>query len=273
MPSRRIFFLAIQLLSSILQEVVARSCIFFFHTTSKIGIIVMSSEQGTVLLIVTWVLCAVTIGVVGMRLYADAFILHKIRVDSYIILITFVRLSQPPNLHWRALLTYNLQLFVITQQIFTTLMVHSGMGQHVKSLTPAQIELSLKYSWIAQPMQLFANSLGKLAVVAYLTTIHGPSNARLKLSFIWSVGASQFVSVVICITLIFLQCTPLPKLWDETIEGTCDGRLRNQNFAYFQGGKLFVTHLEPPLKRDKPCLLSPILSSPYTRCSSFGASA
>ena len=198
----------------------------------------MSSDQGTVLLSVTWALCAITIGVVGMRLYADAFILHKIRVDSHIILITIVSLSQPANVHWMPSLTNGLQLFVITQQVFTTLMVHSGMGQHVTSLTPAQIELSLKYSWVAQPMQLFANSLGKLAVVAYLTTIHGPTNATLKLSFIWSVGASQFISVVVCITLIFLQCTPLPKLWNEGLEGTCDGRLRNQNFAYFQGGKL-----------------------------------
>lgn len=111
------------------------------------------------------------------------------------------------------------------------------MGQHLKSLDPVQVMYSLKWSWMAQILQLFANTTGKVAVITYLATIHGPYHARAKLAYLWTLGSLQIASIIILTVLILAQCSPVPKLWNEAVPGTCNGRIRNQNFAFFQGGK------------------------------------
>ena len=38
------------------------------------------------------------------------------------------------------------------------------------------------------------------------------------------------------IILILLQCKPLPKFWNNTLEGTCDFRPTTSKVGFFQGG-------------------------------------
>lgn len=129
------------------------------------------------------------------------------------------------------------QIAVIGSQICTALAVHHGMGQHASTLDPSQMVLSIKWSWMAQILQLFANTTGKIAVISYLATIHGPKHLRSKLAFLWSLSLLQVVSIIILIAFILAQCSPLQKLWNDTIPGTCNGRIRNQNFGFFQGSE------------------------------------
>ncbi|KAF6230883.1 hypothetical protein HO173_010999 [Letharia columbiana] len=88
--------------------------------------------------------------------------------------------------------------------------------------------------------QLFANTTGKIAVVTYLTTIQGPSHAKTKLAYLWTLGSLQIASINLLIAFILAQCSPLQELWNEAIPGTCNGRIRNQNFAFFQGSKRWM---------------------------------
>ena len=141
------------------------------------------------------------------------------------------------------------QLAVIAAQICTTLSVHHGMGQHIGDLGPPQIVLTLKWVWFAQILQLFANTTGKIAVITYLATIHGPSHHRSKLAFLWSLGSLQVASIVILIALILAQCSPLQKLWNEAFPGTCNGRVRNQNFGFFQGSEWCIDRV----RGEKQC--------------------
>ena len=129
------------------------------------------------------------------------------------------------------------QLVVVASQICTTLSVHHGMGQHVGTLGSPQIVLAIEWIWLAQILQLIANTIGKIAVITYLATIHGPSHHSCKLAFLWSLGSLQIASIVILIAFVLAQCSPLQKLWNEAIPGTCNGRVRNQNFAFFQGSE------------------------------------
>ncbi|KAI4139107.1 MAG: hypothetical protein L6R39_006464 [Caloplaca ligustica] len=96
--------------------------------------------------------------------------------------------------------------------------------------------MALTYIWQAQPVQLLANTAGKVAIAALLVTLHGPKFARAKTIFIWTLAGIQSIVVVIAIALIYAQCNPVAKLWRTYLPGTCNGRGRNQNFAYVQGG-------------------------------------
>ncbi|KAI4131097.1 MAG: hypothetical protein LQ338_001418 [Usnochroma carphineum] len=97
--------------------------------------------------------------------------------------------------------------------------------------------MALKYVWQAQPLQLLANTAGKVAIAALLVTLHGPKFARTKTIFIWTLAGIQLIFVVIAIAMIYAQCRPVSKLWRISLPGTCDGQVRNQYFAYVQGGR------------------------------------
>ena len=135
------------------------------------------------------------------------------------------------------------QLAIVASQICTTLSVHHGMGQHVGTLGAPQIVLAIEWIWLAQILQLIANTTGKIAVITYLATIHGPSHHRSKLVLLWSLGSLQIASIVILIAFILAQCSPLQKLWNDVIPGTCNGRVRNQNFAFFQGSEWCINRV------------------------------
>ncbi|KAL8949225.1 MAG: hypothetical protein Q9222_004657 [Ikaeria aurantiellina] len=96
--------------------------------------------------------------------------------------------------------------------------------------------MSMLYIWQAQPLQLLANTAGKLAIVSLLVKIHGPRYARAKLMFVWTLAAAQMALVLLSIGMIYTQCTPARKLWQTKLPGRCSGRMRNEFWAYVQGG-------------------------------------
>ena len=199
-------------------------------------------KAGVVLLAVTWVFFAISAIVVCLRLYADIFIVRLIRIDSYLTFLTFVRLAHYPSLVFFFFFfkflkkrRKNKKRIVIVSQTFTQISVHYGMGTHIAELTPRLIVLALKYCWVAQPFQLLAVAFGKLAAVTYLATIKGPRYAKVQLAFLWIVGVSQWIITIALLGVIYGQCSPVAKLWDIGLLGTCDGRKRNVDMAYFEG--------------------------------------
>lgn len=128
--------------------------------------------------------------------------------------------------------------------IFLTLSIAYGLGQHIGALSTQQILLTIKWSWANQILAIFAIAFGKLAIVAFLQQIHGPED-KYKVIFLWTIALSNLVINTITVGMILGQCTPVQKLWDESLPGTCDGRLRNQNCAYFQGSMSSYSILSP----------------------------
>ncbi len=190
------------------------------------------SDRGVILDAVSWIFFAFALIMFCMRLCADVFILGSMRRDTWIASITFVSASKSSS----RTANNQPQLVIITSQVFTTLSVYYGMGQHLQSLAPVQIMYSLKWSWMAQIFQLLANTTGKIAVISYLNHISGPSYAKAR-AFLWTLCWLQVASIIVLIAFILAQCSPLQKLWNEAIPGTCNGRIRNRNFAFGQGSK------------------------------------
>lgn len=231
------------------------------------------SNQGIILDAVSWIFFFFALIVFCMRLCADIFILRSPRPDTYMASFTFVGASNSSSHPAIGPSNNQAQLAISISQVFTTLSVYHGMGQYLKSLDPVQIMYSLRWSWMAQIFQLFANTTGKIAVIMYLINIHGPSEAKAKLAYLWTLGSLQIASIIILIVFILTQCSPIQKLWNEAIPGTCNGRIRNQNFAFFQGSKRWTN-----LSLDKIAyahaiqvsLLSPTYASWCTRWCFFG---
>ena len=132
--------------------------------------------------------------------------------------------------------THRLQIIGAVGSIFLGVGINSGLGAHKSELTPTDISNAIKWNWINQTLGIFATATGKLAIVAFLQQIHGPES-RKRVIFLWTVGIAALLVNCITIGMIWTQCSPRDKLWNENIPGTCSGRTRNQQTGYFQGSK------------------------------------
>ncbi|KAL8651805.1 MAG: hypothetical protein Q9210_003055 [Variospora velana] len=177
---------------------------------------VADTHLDSTLLELSWALFAITFIVISLRFLSDSFLLHSFKLPSYLALCAF--------------------LLALASQVLIGLAVHYGLGEHIDSLDQREISLALTYIWQAQPLQLLANTTGKFAIAALLVTLHGPRFAKAKTIFIWTLVGFQTAFVAIGIVMIYTQCRPVAKLWRDSLPGTCDGRGRNQTFAYAQGG-------------------------------------
>ncbi|CAI7567297.1 unnamed protein product [Penicillium bialowiezense] len=120
-----------------------------------------------------------------------------------------------------------------TAQIFLQLSVNSGMGQRMKALSDDRIVLALKWSWVFQLLAIAASMLGKLAILAFLVQIRGRHEKKPWLLIILGVLIGA-INIAVLGTILG-QCQPMHKLWDDSVEGTCDpGRKINQNYSFFQ---------------------------------------
>ncbi|KAL8900795.1 MAG: hypothetical protein Q9207_005516 [Kuettlingeria erythrocarpa] len=177
------------------------------------------SHLDSILLELSWTLFAVTTVVLGLRFYSDIVIVRSFRLHS-----------------WIAMLAFHQQAIALASQVLVACAVQAGIGKHIDSLEPRQKLRAMTYIWQAQPLQLLANTAGKVAIAALLVTLHGPKFAKCKTIFIWTLAGLQSVFTVLAISMIYAQCRPVAKLWRDTLHGSCDGRTRNRDVGYVQGG-------------------------------------
>lgn len=95
----------------------------------------------------------------------------------------------------------------------------------------------MKWAWANTIVSLFAISTGKFTVVAFLQQLHTP-HQRPQVIFLWLLASTNLIVNTMTVGTILGMCTPAAKLWNRTLPGTCDGIIRNQNCAYFQGSAL-----------------------------------
>lgn len=111
-----------------------------------------------------------------------------------------------------------------------------GTGQHIKLLSPTDIVSALKLSWVGQVIAIMAIGFGKIAVIALLLQIQGPTH-RKKAYFLHFIWISNMCINIMQIVLILRQCTPVEKIWDNNVPGSCAFRTTTSELGYFQGSE------------------------------------
>lgn len=115
-----------------------------------------------------------------------------------------------------------------------------GLGEHLADLVekdPALITKNQFYQWIFTTFAIVGISLGKLTIIAFILQIEGTTTLTRKW-VLYFFAASNIVVNIIILPIIWTQCTPTAKIWDDSITtGNCNGRRTNQLYGYFQGSK------------------------------------
>ncbi|MCJ1319571.1 hypothetical protein MMC15_004907 [Xylographa vitiligo] len=110
-------------------------------------------------------------------------------------------------------------------------MAQSGMGRHIVCLTEEQIYDTLKWSTIAQILEMIALGFIKVSICLYMIRMIHHTMQRVRQCLWVLIG---FISA--CHTAVFflfvLQCIPLTAVWDPSIAGKCYGLGLTYSVAY-----------------------------------------
>ena len=114
-----------------------------------------------------------------------------------------------------------------------------GVGRHDYYLTPEQRQQALKYSFIGISFCITSLVACKVSICASFLRFLEGSQAQYKRLFLHSVAILVFVMNVAFITTLFTQCSPVSRVWDPNIKGSCWDPNIERDVMYWQGGQLF----------------------------------
>ena len=97
------------------------------------------------------------------------------------------------------------------------------------------IVLALKWSSIAAPIGIFSGLCTRISICLFLLRIF-----RTKRAWRWGLyTVMAFVTAAIIPTIVSLlaQCSPVQKLWDPSLQGSCWSSQTVVDLGYFTGGQ------------------------------------
>ncbi|KAG0645989.1 hypothetical protein D0Z07_7935 [Hyphodiscus hymeniophilus] len=194
----------------------------------------LSQGLGPTVLATTWAECAASTALMVMRVYTNGFITKRWKADFWFATVTYVCHLLASSFCSQLMLS---QIINVTGTIFLTVSVMFGLGEHLHTLVekdPALITKNQFYQWIFTTFAIVGISLGKLTIIAFILQIEGSTTYGRKW-VLYFFAVSIIIVNIIILPIIWTQCTPTAKIWDESIEGNCNGRRTNQLYGYFQG--------------------------------------
>lgn len=113
-----------------------------------------------------------------------------------------------------------------------------GLGLHLEEMLefyPLGFQKQQFYQWVYTTFMLAAIAIGKIAIVVFILEIEGSALKNSRRYILYVIAVLNTLLTIGIIPIIWLQCDPMPKLWNNEIPGSCAGRQRNEYYAYFQG--------------------------------------
>jgi hypothetical protein len=106
----------------------------------------------------------------------------------------------------------------------------------LEATNPESISSNQFWEWIFVTFCVMAITTGKLAIIAFIMQIEDSTVQGARKWVLWVFVALNVISnIFILIPIIWVQCTPTAKIWNNELPGDCAGRTRNQHYGYFQG--------------------------------------
>ena len=119
--------------------------------------------------------------------------------------------------------------------------VHYGLGKHIYSLSPEQIHQAVKWNYIQSLPLGLAAMCTKISIFIFLRRIF--LTTQTKWTWTWSLHFINGVNIAANLasaTTELAQCTPVTKLWDPSVPGSCWPPSTQAAVGIFQGGILLA---------------------------------
>ncbi|ROW04361.1 hypothetical protein VSDG_00915 [Cytospora chrysosperma] len=191
---------------------------------------VASSKQdesrGAEIIIVAWVFTGIAIVVAALRFFVKARISKELGWDDFFILLSMAT--------------------GIAASIFASYPVCLGLGKHTAAVLAepggsGKVLLATKIQMIGYPFNILAFTLPNVAIAILVNRLLDPRLWRTRL--LYSMAALQVVLALIPCIIVYVQCTPIEKLWNPSLPGHCwDPSILN-DITYFMTAYTIMTDI------------------------------
>jgi hypothetical protein len=106
-----------------------------------------------------------------------------------------------------------------------------GLGRHMSTLTPEEIVQAGRWNVVISSVLIWSFSLPKFAMIAILKRILN-YGTKTTIAF-WFLALSSQACILATSVWWWMQCTPIERGWDRTVEGTCAPVSVLANLGYF----------------------------------------
>jgi len=166
------------------------------------------------------VLTAVATALVLARLYVRSTIVRKLGLDDLFIILGLI-------------------LSIVTLAL-DGVQVHYGLGRHQYYLVFSQelmdgLTEAIKYGYITQMTLILSTMFTRVSICLFLLKIFGSRK-------VWKYGLYAIMAFAVTTNIasavtVPVQCTPIEKLWNPMVPGTCWSLGVQIGMGDFQGGK------------------------------------
>ncbi|RAO69022.1 uncharacterized protein BHQ10_005034 [Talaromyces amestolkiae] len=157
-----------------------------------------ATAAGTGFVVLIWVLTAISLLIVGLRVVAKVKINH-FGLDDVLMIIALI--------------------LGIVAAALNTNGVHYGYGRPDETVPEPYAVLARKSYIIGQAVLIACTAMGRAAFVVYLLAILG--GQKWQRIILISLAVMELIFNLVAIVLIFGGCSPPEFLWDHTIGGHC----------------------------------------------------
>ncbi|KAF2637743.1 hypothetical protein P280DRAFT_95766 [Massarina eburnea CBS 473.64] len=154
-------------------------------------------DNGPLIVGVTWGLCLVSGGFLGLRLYAKLSRRQGLWWDDHILIIS-----------WGLLLV---------ETALTQAGQCLGFGKHTADIAPQNLAIIALGMSVGASISCFASTLSKISFGVTLLRL----TTSYTRAFVWFCIVTLFFVMLPSALLTWISCRPMAKAWDSTIEGEC----------------------------------------------------
>ncbi|KAH8655321.1 hypothetical protein BX600DRAFT_525261 [Xylariales sp. PMI_506] len=160
------------------------------------------SDLGKQVLAVVWSLPAASGLILGVRL--------------------FCKMSRNRGLWWDDGFLISSWLFLVISSATTTAEVKLGFGSHLSEIPPANLSQLGLLGQVTAFISILAalNSKTSFAITILRVTSGQTSSVWMKVA-VWIIIVSMNFFMLLSALFVWIQCTPVTKIWDRTLPGTC----------------------------------------------------
>lgn len=115
--------------------------------------------------------------------------------------------------------------------------MHWGLGTPIAGLEGFQIAKNQFYQWVFTTLAIIAIALGKLTIIIFILQFERTDGKNRRVWILYIIAVLTILVNMAIIPILWTQCSPTVKIWDDTVPGNCAGRAINEKYGYFQGSE------------------------------------
>ena len=99
--------------------------------------------------------------------------------------------------------------------------VDRGLGHHAWQLSPSQRTAALRLNAVGQSFCIMSLTFCKFTVVLTFQRAIEGAGRRFAIVYLWCNGVAAFVINIVTVAVMFADCTPMEKNYNQRLPGTC----------------------------------------------------